>query len=120
MRKCASYRLKAEKYQALLKADSPISRIRAKRMLLLQHEEHMQAAMKSLLSDRRSKVQIYAGLLKGLSPLDKLTQGFSFVTDASGKAVTDVTGINIGDPLTIHVKNGILKATVTEKERAKR
>ncbi|MBE5846533.1 MAG: exodeoxyribonuclease VII large subunit [Lachnospiraceae bacterium] len=120
MRKCASYRLKAEKYQALLKADSPISRIRAKRMLLLQHEEHLQAAMKSLLSDRRSKVQIYAGLLKGLSPLDKLTQGFSFVTDASGKAVTDITDINIGDPLTIHVKNGILKATVTEKERAKR
>ncbi len=120
MARCSSYRLKADKYKALLKAGSPIARIRNKRMLLMQHEEHLQSAMKAILADRRSKVQIYAGLLKGLSPLDKLNQGFSFVTDDAGKAVTDIERVKTGDPLTIHVKNGILKATVTDKERLDR
>ncbi|MCR4705057.1 MAG: exodeoxyribonuclease VII large subunit [Lachnospiraceae bacterium] len=120
MMRCSAYRLKADKYKALLKAGSPIARVRSKRMQLLQVEDRLQSAMRAILADRRSRVQVYAGLLKGLSPLDKLNQGFSFVTDTSGKPITDVERINTGDDLTIHVKNGILKATVTKKERANR
>ena len=60
--------------------------------------------------------KIYIEKLKGLSPLDKLNQGFSYVSDEEGRTVTDVTKVHIGDRLQIYVKNGKLSAAVTGKE----
>lgn len=59
---------------------------------------------------------LYTEKLKGLSPLDKLNQGFSYVSDSEGKTVSDVKRVAVGDRLSIHVKNGKIEALVTDKE----
>lgn len=114
--RCGSYRSYAEKLGALLKAVSPLGRLRQNQSDLLRLEERLQAAMKERTLQKRHQLALYTEKLKGLSPLEKLNQGLSFVSDAAGKAVTDVDKVEIDSELTIHIRNGILKARVTKKE----
>jgi exodeoxyribonuclease VII large subunit len=61
-------------------------------------------------------MELYIEKLKGLSPLDKLNQGFSYISDEKGRTVTDIKQVEIGDSLQIYVKNGKITATVAGKE----
>ena len=63
---------------------------------------------------------IYLERYNGLSPLRKLNQGFSYVSDTSGKTVTSVQQVNPGDRIEIAVTDGIIKAEVTESRREDR
>ena len=76
----------------------------------------MTASMADILKSKRHELEIYIEKLKGLSPLDKLNQGFSYVSDEKGKTVNDIQKVNVGDKLQVYVKNGRLEATVTAKE----
>lgn len=55
--------------------------------------------------------------MKGLSPLDKLNQGFSYVERADWKAVTRVDQVSEGELLCIHVSDGQIHSRV-EKIKA--
>ena len=48
--------------------------------------------------------------------MDKLNQGFSYVSDVEGRTVTDSGRVELGDELQIYLKKGRLTATVTGKE----
>lgn len=97
-----------------LKGSSPIGKIRDRRTLAIQLEEHLQHAMEGRLQRDRHRLALYIEQLRGLSPLDKLNQGYSYVSDAHGRTVTDVNRIKEGDRLTVYVKNGRIKAAVTD------
>ncbi|MDY2700132.1 MAG: exodeoxyribonuclease VII large subunit [Lachnospiraceae bacterium] len=98
-----------------LKTNSPMGRIREKRTYAISLEERLGASMKDKLLSSRHRLAIYIEKLKGLSPLDKLNQGYSYVSDEKGRTVTDIDRISLGDRLQIHVKNGRMEAEVTAK-----
>lgn len=76
--------------------------------------------MQEKLRERRYQVSLYAEKLKGLSPLEKLSQGFSHVADAEGRTVTDVNRIQVGELVTIPCsKTDRIVAQVKEKEEWK-
>lgn len=100
---------------ARLKMNSPMGKIREKRTYAISLEERLCASMKSQIVSKRHRLAIYIEKLKGLSPLDKLNQGYSYVSDSEGKTVTDIDRVSIGDQLQIFVKNGRLEAEVTDK-----
>ena len=64
--------------------------------------------------EKKHRLALLTGQLEGVSPLKKLSQGFSYVADERGKAVTDAAKVQVGDPLDIHLLHGTLKANVTE------
>lgn len=97
-----------------LKGSSPIGKIRDRRTLAIQLEEHLQHAMEGRLQRDRHRLALYIEQLRGLSPLDKLNQGYSYVADAKGRTVTDVNRVKEGDRLTVYVKNGRIDAAVTD------
>ena len=115
-RKIAYCMLQLKNQEARLKMNSPISRIREKKMWLLHTEEQLMALMNGRTGESRHRLALYIEQLKGLSPLDKLNQGFSYVEDAEGRCVNDVERVHTGDELKIYVKNGSLYASVTGKE----
>ena len=115
-RKLTYCRLQLKNQEARLKMNSPISRIREKKMWLLHTEEQLMALMNGRTGESRHQLALYIEQLKGLSPLDKLNQGFSYVEDAEGRCVNDVERVHTGDELKIYVKNGSLYASVTGKE----
>lgn len=98
---------------------SPMNQIREKRTRLLRQEELLQAAMEKKTVSCRHLLSLYTEKMKGLSPLDKLNQGFSHVADEKGKTVTDVDKVKPGSLLTIHVKNGRILAEVKKTEKQK-
>ena len=53
--------------------------------------------------------------LKGLSPLEKLNQGYAYVSDDQEKKVTGIHQLQIDDMLKIHLTDGYMRARITEK-----
>lgn len=115
--RCARYRSRAQTMGALLRAGSPAGRLKQNRMYVLRLEEWLQAAMWERLGRARHRFALTTEKLRGLSPLDKLSQGFSWVMDEAGRGVSDVELVEPGRLLTIHMKNGIVRARAEEKEK---
>lgn len=97
----ASARMRLSNDQIRLSHLSPAGQIREKRSYLVSLEEKLERQMQEKLRERRYQVSLYAEKLKGLSPLEKLSQGFSHVADAEGRTVTDVNRIQVGELVTI-------------------
>ena len=94
---------------------SPVNMIRTKRTQSLSLEEHLQNTMDRCLRSYRHKLALYAEQMKGLSPLDKLNQGYAYVADSHGKTLTCAAQAAVGDHVVIYVKDGRLNAQITEK-----
>lgn len=119
MRETMEYRV--QRYQMLLshkamqlKQLSPQRKIQTMRFTTLRAQEQMQAMMERILQNYRKELAVRIERLKGVSPLDKLNQGFSYVENETGKTVKDIEDVKEGDLLTVQVKNGKIFAR-TEK-----
>ncbi|MFR4589871.1 MAG: exodeoxyribonuclease VII large subunit [Eisenbergiella sp.] len=117
--KIRTARMRLEHDQTRLRYLSLMGQIREKRSWLCQMEERLQDRMQRQIQMNRYTLSLYVEKLKGLSPLEKLNQGFSHVADGQGRTVTDVDRVQPGELLTIHVKNGRITAEVKEKEQWK-
>ena len=107
-------KLKANQYQTKLQYLSPESRLHEHRRYAVDLEEKLYRQMEQVLTEKKHRLAILTGQMDGVSPLKKLSQGFSYVADETGKAVTDASNVKVGDPLTLHLLKGTLKANVTE------
>ena len=103
-------------FESELKRNSPVGKIRERRSGLVSLEDRLASAMRNRMIQKRHRLAIYIERLKGLSPLNKLNQGYSYVADDQGKTLSDVDHISVGDPIHIYVKNGIIHGKVTDKE----
>ena len=124
----------AEKFRYL----SPSGKLKSMRQQLADYEEQIPKAMHQRLEqeqERTRKVQEMLPLLmernlresrqqlairiermKGLSPLAKLNQGFSYVQGSEG-TVKKVADVKKGDWLRIHVTDGQIEAQVTDTKK---
>ena len=118
----AGYRKQTADSLKRLEKVSPEDRLKTCRFTVMQEKEQLKAAMRNLIADCRKQTAVYIERLKGLSPLDKLNQGFSYVSDSSGRTVTDVDFVSPGDELAVYVKNGKILTSVlnTVKEERNR
>lgn len=96
---------------------SPVNQIREKRTFALKLEDDIQEAMRSLLIRKRHMLEIYIEKIKGLSPLDKLNQGFSHTSTKEGKTITGVSQVAAGDFINIYVSDGKIEAKVEKTEK---
>ncbi len=109
-----------DKYAMQLQFHSPVSRIREQKQRSLRLEEQLQEHMEHILRSRRHDLDLYIERIKGLSPLEKLRSGFSYVEDESGHNIRSVEGVCQGQRLTIRVQDGSINAQVTEVLRESR
>ena len=109
------YRSRAQQYGVRLKYLSPLNTVRVKKTQAVSFEERLQAAMERKLEEARHRLALYAERMKGLSPLDKLSQGYAYAADASGKTLCSVEQVNTGERIRVYVKDGSLLAQVQEK-----
>ena len=108
-------RMKQQTLETKLKMNSPMGKIREKRTYAVSLEERLSMSIKNRIMKDRHRMAIYIEKLKGLSPLDKLNQGYSYVSDENGRTITDINKVSIGDQLQIYVKNGRMNTVVKEK-----
>jgi len=96
---------------------SPENQIREKRQSLIDKEERLQLLMRSALEEKRHQMMIYVERMKGLSPLDKLSQGYSYIADENGRTVTSIDDVSEGERLKVYVTDGYIRAEVAGKEK---
>ena len=106
------YSLKLSGRKTRLKYMSPLSRIRDKRHMSIKLEEELQSAMSQVIKEKKQMLSIYIERMKGLSPLEKLNQGYTYTSTADGKALRSVEQVEEGDRLKICVTDGFVEAGV--------
>lgn len=111
-RKTDLTRANLKNFEANLKRLSPESKIAERRFFVMQWSERLAGEMRHIIEDKRNSLALKAGELQGISPLDKLSQGYSFTENESGSCINDVKKVKIGDKITVHLKNGRLKCSV--------
>lgn len=107
------YRARCESYALRLKYESPAGHIRTKRTALLTMEEHLQNLMQRVLMQKRHEMELLIEQMKGLSPLDKLNQGYSYVADRQHRTLSSIEGVKPGDDVEIYVRDGRMEAKVS-------
>ncbi len=95
---------------------SPVNQIREKRMYTMKLEESLQENMKRIITRKRHELELYIEKMKGLSPLDKLNQGFSHTSVRDGETVTKVSQVEIGELIHVYVSDGKIEAVVENKQ----
>lgn len=109
-------RLRLRELQTRLAYLHPGNRIREQRQRLMDCEDKLRRLMQENLKEVKLRFSVDLEKLKGLSPLQKLQQGFSFVEGEDGKAVTSISQTDEGGCLRIHVTDGSITARVEEKK----
>ncbi len=106
-----------ERMELILKAKSPAGRVREMRMRTVSAEDRLQNGMHRILELRRHEFEVCLQRLKGLSPLEKLSSGYSYVTDENGSNIRSVEQAEPGRTIRIRVSDGNIKAAVKSRER---
>lgn len=107
-------RLKTKQYALTMKQLHPGTKLREQMQFCVQMEEKLQGIMQRKLSEARQRLEIRIERMKGLSPLTKLSQGYSFITTEDRKNVKSIKDVREQEELLIYVTDGIVKARVEE------
>ena len=81
-------------------------------------ESSLQDGMRSLISEKRHLLALYIEKMKGLSPLEKLNSGFSYVENEAGKNIRSLEQLQIGENVLIRMRDGTVSAEVKRLEWA--
>ena len=115
LRQCvATKREKIKQYELQLKYMNPANRIREKRTHLLRAEERIEELMQQIMRKKRHALDLYIERMNGLSPLHKLSSGYSYVVNNEGKNIRSVQNVNAGEEICIHVTDGDITALVKD------
>lgn len=106
----------ADQYRLRLQLHDPMSTLRQQRQRLADLQDQMEEAMKRKLTMAKHRLALAGGRLHGLSPLEKISRGFGFLTDENSRRIEHAADVNPGDLITIRITDGRLKARVTERE----
>ena len=110
-------RMKIERYRIKMNYLHPGTRLREQQQRCVELEQRLRLAMEKKLTLSKQKLAIRIERMKGLSPLAKLNQGFSYVSRDSGNVVKSIQDVKKEDRLTIYVTDGIVKAKVEDTIR---
>ncbi len=106
----------SEQKELKLKMAHPRQKLNEKRQRLVDLEQRIQMDFTKCFQSRKHKFAIYVEKMKGLSPLAKLSSGYSYVEDLSHNNLKSVKQVALEDQLRIYMTDGIVDATVTQIE----
>lgn len=102
-----------ENHKIRFKYLSPASQLQQKRVYCMDLEGQLSALMERCLMENRHKMALLAQQLKGLSPLEKLSQGYAYVENDKGQVLNDIRNVEPEQDIRIYVKNGMVHARTT-------
>ncbi len=115
-RQVEKYRYRVEQYRLRLRLHDPVRRINEKRKRLADLAEDMRTLMERQVLDARHHLALVSGRLHGLSPLERISKGYGFLTGAAGRRIEHVGEVMVGEEITVRISDGKLKARVAEVE----
>ncbi len=107
-------------YETRLNYLSPANQIKEQRMRMMDIEKCLEQGMQTKLADSKNRMKLDAEIMKRLSPLNKLSSGFSYVQNEAGECMKDIKKFHKGDKIYIHVSNGMATANVADTKKVDR
>ena len=104
-------------YQMRFQYLNPEAKLRDNRQRLADLDELLRRAMKNRIAEERHMLGIYLERYRGRSPLYKLNQGYSFVSDREGNGIISTKQVHSGDLLEISVTDGVIEAEVRSSRK---
>ena len=86
--------------------------IREKKFQCIRSEEVLKDIIGLKLKEKKYQLQLKIERLEGLSPLQKLKQGYSYVVDNEHKNIKSICQVKKDDVLKVYVTDGIIDARV--------
>ena len=118
--KISTYRSRLESLKYQLERGNPKNQILEKRHRIMDMDEKLEHLMEKRLQQKKHQLAIYIEQLKGLSPLNKLSRGYAFLTDEKERPVKSIEKLKEGQLLKISVTDGDILARVEETKKQKR
>ena len=84
------------------------------------YRDSLDRAINNRLNELCNRLSVYGSRLNALSPLLKLSSGYSYVCDNNQKSITSVDELKKGDELFIHMKDGVVSATANTVNKINR
>ena len=106
--------------EQLLKSLSPMAMIREKKFQCIRCEEVLREIMDRKIRDKKYELQLQIERLGGLSPLQKLQQGYSYVANNENKNIKSISQVREEDVLRVYVTDGSIVARVQEVQKIER
>lgn len=116
LQKVRMQRDRAKQTELKLRLAHPRQKLNEKRQYAADLENHLRALMENRLSREKNRMALMAEKMKGLSPLEKLGQGYSFVRGKDGKNIRSILQAEKGDRLAIYVTDGVIRAEAVSCE----
>ena len=110
-------RQKLEQYSLRMRAYHPQQRLNEQRQFAADAENRLRREMMRRLEQEKYRLGLMAERLKGLSPLEKLSQGYAYVENSTGANVRTVSNVKQGEQITVYVTDGRIRAEVTGVEK---
>lgn len=105
-------KLRYDKYCTKLGYLSPAARIREYRQILADYEERIPELMHGQIKESRQNLAVYIAKMKGLSPLEKLNQGYSYIENNDKDNIKSISQVSKDELVTIYVTDGRIEASV--------
>ncbi len=112
------FRLKNEQYQKKLDIYKPSNIVLRYRDKLEKYDSMLKNQMKLILMNKKHSLKMLCSKLEDVSPLKRLTAGFSYISTEDGKTLKSVNDIKENDIVEIFLADGTIDARV-EKINAK-
>ena len=119
MRLSSAVLKKAEQNRQYLKQAALKLRLFHPRQKLLENRQYasdlelqLRSRMEEILQQKRHQFALYVEKMKGLSPLEKLNQGYAYIEDEKGRPVRQIAEVKEGDAIRIYVSDGMIEAQV--------
>ena len=109
-------RRRLEQLELRLKHTHPQQKLNENRQILQELENRLRDRMPMLLEENKHRLAIYTEQIDGLSPLKKLSQGYSYTELADGENVRSVQQVKDGQEISVYVTDGKIKAHIVEVE----
>ncbi len=109
-------RRRLEQLELRLKHTHPQQKLNENRQILQELENRLRDRMQMILEENKHRLAIYTEQIDGLSPLKKLSQGYSYTELADGENVRSVQQVKDGQEISVYVTDGKIKARIVEVE----
>lgn len=112
-------RSKLEFYETHMKYHRPDEILRQKRQFVSDMWDRLDGIISLTLERRKTKLMALSDKLNVLSPLNRLSGGYAYVTDENGAPLKSISKVKSGDDVIINVSDGKIITTVNEVKEGK-
>ena len=110
-------RILVKYYEARVNYASPKNQLLTKKQYVDELFTKMENLFKNKLTNDKHTLGILAERLNGLSPLNKLSNGYAYITDDNLHTITSVGQIDVGEKVLLNLKDGKVTSVVEKIEK---